>query len=112
MLSSCNAAGGLAVRVQLPYTPPTDGPVSAAALAADPAAARAADLRARGKALVARRRQKQLEDKEGQLAAMLQVQAQVSADASTARVLLKSVNVPTLGELTNQIDKLTAECNK
>ena len=66
--------------MQLPYTPPTDGPVSAAALAADPAAARAADLRARGKALVARRRQKQLEEKEGQLAAMLQVQAQVSAD--------------------------------
>ena len=37
---------------------------------------------------------------------------QVSEDASLAKVLLKSVNVPTLGELNNQIDKLTAECNK
>jgi hypothetical protein len=34
-------------------------------------------MRARGKALVAKRRQKQLEEKEAQLATLLQIQAQV-----------------------------------
>lgn len=43
---------------------------------ADPAA-KAQEMRARGKALVARRRQKQLEEKEGQLTALLLVQEQV-----------------------------------
>jgi hypothetical protein len=38
-LPSCNATGGLAVRVQLPFTPPSDGPVAAAGLAAEPPAA-------------------------------------------------------------------------
>jgi hypothetical protein len=42
----------------------------------DPAA-KAQEMRARGKALVAKRRQKQLEEKEAQLATLLQIQAQV-----------------------------------
>lgn len=68
----CIFAGGLAIRVQLPFTPA----VGEGTVPADPAA-KAQEMRARGKALVARRRQKQLEEKEGQLTALMLVQEQV-----------------------------------
>lgn len=67
------SAGGLALRAQLPYTPPAAAEGSAPQ---DPSA-KTQEMRARGKALVQRRRQKQLEEKEGKLMVLLQAQAQV-----------------------------------
>ncbi|KAF6254511.1 actin-domain-containing protein [Scenedesmus sp. NREL 46B-D3] len=66
-----HTAGGLAVRVQLPFVAPT-GPTKPSPL---DLAVRAQQAKARGKALAEQRRFKVLEEKEEQLAALRELQA-------------------------------------
>jgi hypothetical protein len=67
-------AGGLALRVQLPFVAPA-GPAKPSPL---DLAVRAQAAKARGKALAEQRRSKVLEEKEEQLAALKELQAGVS----------------------------------
>lgn len=66
--------GNLALRVQLPYVPPS-GPPKPTPM---DLAVRAQEAKARGKALAEQRRHKVLEEKEEQLAVLLDLQAGVS----------------------------------
>eukprot|EP00878_Enallax_costatus_P024486 GHUV01026132.1.p1 GENE.GHUV01026132.1~~GHUV01026132.1.p1 ORF type:complete len:397 (+),score=122.17 GHUV01026132.1:124-1191(+) len=108
-----NTAGGLGVRVQLPFVE-TSQP-SAADLAVKAQAARA-----RGKALADMRRRKMLEEKEEQLALMQEVKAGVddaAAEASGAggqsvKQLLKQAHVGSREDLDKKITDLTAEVDR
>jgi hypothetical protein len=84
------AAGGLAVRVQLPFVAPA-GPTKPSPL---DLAVRAQQAKARGKALAEQRRTKVLEEKEDQLATLKELQAGVSVRTTYVAAGRRQVAVP------------------
>eukprot|EP00775_Hariotina_reticulata_P012512 gene12512-12646_t len=104
------AYGGLAVRVQLPYTQQSSGP------SVGDLAVRAQEMRARGKALADMRRRKMLEEKEEQLSLLLEVQAGVDAagdvEPAVVTALLAQARVDDRQQLDKQIADLTVEVEK
>ncbi|WIA16703.1 hypothetical protein OEZ85_013359 [Tetradesmus obliquus] len=96
-----HSAGGLALRVQLPFAAPA-APARPSPL---DLAVRAQQAKARGKALAEQRRAKVLEEKEEQLAALRELQAGAAAGGGSSRLGSREEIARQVAELAAEVDR-------